>query len=670
MRVCGTTAPALCPLVSLAALFAPSLARAQGEPAEEVTVRGDTAGDFASRADERSSPRELTDAASLIEPLPGVHVRRYGADDSFTTLSVRGSSSTEVAVYLAGVPLTGGADPSLDLSTLPLWPGAVARVHRSFAPAAVGPGSLGGTLVLEPPRPGSPETTDVWIAGGSFGQARLRMGDVRDLGGGARVATALSASRADDGFSYLDPLQSSPGHDVYATRTNAGHASVDGLVSWAVPVRWSGGSPGALTVTTLLQDRRQQLPGTVLGPTPFARLDSDRELASAELSGKLGAGAWTARGWGKREGLGLHDAEASSALGPTLADQTIVGTGGALGWRGRPQGGVRVEATVDGSGERFAPGAVEGAPPPPGATRGSAGAGLDAEWRTASILALAASGRIDGWSGASSDGTGTGEVRPTGHLGFEAALESLTVAVHAGSTARPPSFVELYGDRGAFLGDSTLRPESAWTVDAGARTSLGGRAAHITAEATGFATWAQDLITFVPTGAYGRARATNIGQARLAGVELDARSFFGPLELRASYTGLLTQNGSACTAATGGCTRPPLPGRPANDFVGDALVHLGPAVVRAGLDVVTGMVADVAGSVGVPPRALISAGTRVEVARGVRLALDTRNVFDVRAGTYAGALGPVHEPIGDYFEYPLPGRSVLLSARFTAEAPP
>ena len=47
-------------------------------------------------------PESMTfDQASLVEPLPGVHVRRYGADDSFTTLSIRGSSSTEVAIVFA-----------------------------------------------------------------------------------------------------------------------------------------------------------------------------------------------------------------------------------------------------------------------------------------------------------------------------------------------------------------------------------------------------------------------------------------------------------------------------------------------------------------------------------------------------------------------------------------
>jgi vitamin B12 transporter len=652
-------------LVATAALSAPIATRQAEAQTEEVNVRGDPAGNFVSRADERDSARELTDAASLIEPLPGVHVRRFGADDSFTTLSIRGSSSNEVAIVLAGVPLTGGADPTLDLATLPLWPGAVARVHRSFAPAALGPGSLGGTLVLDPPGATSTESTEVWAAAGSFGEARLRAGDVRASGGGGRLATALSASRADDDFTYLDPTASRPGHEVYARRENAGHAAVNGLVSWALPVRWTATGAGSLTVTTLVQERRQQLSGTVLGPTPVARLESNRELASAELRGALGTGAWSVRAWGRREGLDLEDALASPALGPTLADQAIVATGGSVGWIGHPTRAASLEVHADGSGERFAPGVVEGATPPPGATRGSAGAALDGAWRAFEPVTLAASGRVDGWSGVASDGTRTGQVRPTGHLGAEAALETLVLGAHAGTTARPPSFVELYGDRGAFIGDSTLRPESAWTVDAGARAARRVGGVRLSLELVGFATWAQDLITFVPTGAYGRAKATNIGRARMAGVEIDARAAGGPFELRASYTGLSTEDDASCTAVTGGCARPPLPGRPTDDLVADAMAHAGPVTGRVGVDAVSGMVADVAGSIGIPARTLASAGLRVDVARGVRLALDVRNVFDVRTGTYAGALGPVREPIGDSYEYPLAGRSFLVSARLS-----
>jgi outer membrane receptor protein involved in Fe transport len=639
---------------------------------EEVTVRGDTAGDFSARADERDAAREVTDAASLVEPLPGVHVRRYGADDSFTTLSIRGSSSTEVSILFAGVPLTGGADPSLDLATLPLWPGAVARVHRTFAPASLGPGSLGGTLVLDPPRPTLPPSTETWAAIGSYGEARLRAADVRSVGGGSRVVTAISASRADDDFSYLDPTATTPGHDVYSTRQNAGHAAVNGLVSWVLPVRWAGETSGALTVTTLAQARHQELPGTVLGPTPFAELDSDRELASAELTVGAGRGTWIARGWGRRESSRLSDSTASAALGPTRADELIAAAGGSFGWRGRPLASTTLELRMDGSAERFEPGDILGALEPPGAMRLSAGAALDAEWRGDEHLTVAVSARLDDWSNlASSDSSGTtsGELRPTGHLGVELPLGDLTLAAHGGATGRPPSFVELYGDRGAFLGDPHLVPESAWTIDAGARLSRRAGSLRVAAEVEGFVTWARDLITFVPVGAYGRSEATNIGLARLAGMEADLRAVLGPLEMRAAYTGLSTENDAACEATIGPCIRPALPGRPTNDFVGDLIVMLGRVSLRGGVDAVSGMVADNAGSILVPPRVLASLGARVDVTQELRLALDLRNLFDVRTSTYEGALGPTHEPIGDYFEYPLPGRTFLVSARYAvAEA--
>jgi outer membrane receptor protein involved in Fe transport len=637
------------------------VARAQ---VQEVDVRGGREGDFVGIAREGDAVRELTDAASLVEPLPGVHVRRFGGDDSFATLSIRGSSSNEVAVILAGVPLTGGADPSLDLSSLPLWPGAVARVHRTFAPASLGPGSLGGTLVLDPPRPTSPAAVEAWTALGSFGSSRLRVGGVFDAGSKARIATAVSASRSDDDFTYLDPRLSTASRDVYAVRSNAGHAAVDALVAWSLPVRFAPDIEGALVVTSLCQARRQNLPGTVYAPTPFATIESDRELASVELTQPVLDGTWSTRAWGKREGSRLRDESLTAGPGPTAADDTMTALGGALGWRRRSVDGVDLEAHADASEEHFAPGARSGAAIPPEARRSSVGGALDVGMRVLSSMTWTGAARLDGWSDEAGDGTRGGRLQPTGHVGFESNVAGLTVAAHAGATARPPSFVERFGDRGAFVGNPALRPESAWTIDAGLRRSMRPWGLRVAAELVGFATWAEDLITFVPMGAYGRAVATNIGRARILGAELDVRAIAGPLEIRVSYTGLATENEAACLAELGPCKRPPLPGRPADDLVSDAVLRLGPWSLRAGVDAVDGLDADLAGSVLVPARVLTSAGARFDPTPGVRLALDVRNLFDVRVGTYSGVLGPVHEPIGDSYAFPLPGRSVLVSARF------
>lgn len=637
------------------AASAPQTARADDD---EVLVRG-AAGNFASRATIEDSPREITDAASLVEPLPGVHVRRLGADDSFATLSIRGSTSTQVAVYLAGVPLSGGADPTLDLATLPLWPGARATVHRTFAPAALGRGSLGGTLAIEPPSPRSADASEVWAAAGSFGALRLRVGDVRSAGG-VRFATGLSASRSNDDFSYFDGTK-------FRDRVNAGHASAAGLESIALPIPLRG-ADGALTITLLAQARRQELPGSIKYPTPFQRLDSSRLVQAVELTLPAGTGAIGARAWARREGLQLRDDRDEAALSgqPSSIDDAIIAAGGSAGWKGRPRDELQLEVRLDGSGERFAPGTRLGAPAPLGATRANAGVAADASLLAGPAI-LSASARGDAWidtSGAVSDT----EHRPTGHAGVEVPAGPVVVAAHGGFVTRPPSFVERYGNRGGFVNAPGLRPESAFTADAGARLLERVGPLRLRAELAGFATWADDLITYIYVGSQRFARATNIGRARIYGLESELRAGALGFDLRVSYTGLASANATECQQLPTGCERPPLPGRPAHDFVADLAYERGPVRLRYGIDYVGGIRVDQKGDVEVPPRVLHGASIRARVpsVRGLSLTLDVRNLFDLRTASYAGIAGMTdRQPIGDLYDYPLPGRRVLFSARWT-----
>ncbi len=655
-----------CPLaVGLAMLLGRvGMARADGSTdADEVVVVGSApSSGFVSKASVDEAPREVTDATSLIESVPGVHVRRLGGDDGFATLSIRGSTSSEVAVLFAGIPMTGAADPSLDLSTLPLWPGARVRVYRSFAPAAMGPGSLGGTLVLEPPRPSDAVRTETWAAVGSFGEARMRVADVRAIGDGrARLVTALSASRAADDFSFYDPT-----HQDFATRQNNGHAAANGLVALALPA----GPEGTLTVTTLLQARDQHIPGSIKYPTPFTDLTSNRELAAVELSMPAGTGAWSARAWGRREELHVEDKACCSDGGPTRSDDAISGLGVSGGWRGQAVSRVTLEARGDATVEGFEPGLYLGPmAPPPGALRASAGAGLDADWRATSAWRIGASGRLDADVDRVEQGPGIAAppigsaLRPTGHLGSELELGPVVLLAHVGAIARPPSFVELYGNRSGVLPNPSLEGESAWTVDGGVRASSPRGRVRAQAELASFATWAQDLILFVPIGFAQQLQATNIGRARIFGLEASAEAWVYGFDLRAAYTGLLTFNDACACVGT-----PPLPGRPAHDLVADLGYTLGPARIRYGVDAVAGISADLVGNIPVPPRVLSSTGVRVDIpgVSGLRVSVDIRNMFDVRTIGYAGFAGRDVLPIGDQYDYPLPGRSFLVTARWTS----
>jgi hypothetical protein len=665
---------------------------------DDVVVHGaagSSASGFVSKASEADAPREITDVASLLEPLPGVHVRRLGADDTFSTLSIRGSTSSEVAVVFAGVPLTGAADPSLDLSSLPLWPGARVKVYRSFTPAAVGSGSLGGTLVLEPPRPTDAEGTLVWAGVGSFGEERLRLADVRAVDDGrARLVTALSASRATDDFSYYDVTHSTPKTTVYTTRQNAGFAAINGFTALALPLDLGGGEPGTVTVTALAQSRLQHVPGSAVAPTLFADLATNRELLSFDVTKPTSAtGAAHLVFWTRRDEIASHDA--ATALNSGYADialstdDVIVGAGGAASWRGEVAKNISLEVRADGSFERFAPGDdVSEFGTQPSATRASVGGGGDLDWHPLRRWTLTASGRadvnVDGADAIASGATesagatsaqpaqGT-DLRPTGHLGSEVLVGPVTLAAHGGALARAPSFLERYGG-GGFLSNSTLRPESALTADLGARYATDTSARHrwrAQIELDGFATHADDLITLVPIGAFARLKAENVSAARIYGVETSASARGYGIELRAAYTGLITFNDdpSVAPASTASSSRPPLFGRPAHDFVGDVAYTLGPIRARYGVDFVAGLYADAVGQIAIPDRLLQSAGLRLSVpwVRTLRLAFDVSNLANVRTGVSPGLI-PTREPIGDQFDYPLPGRTFLFTARWSPGA--
>ncbi len=645
---------------------------------EDVRVRGSRAGGFSSKSTEGEGPRDATDVASLFDAVPGVHVRRLGADDGFATLSIRGSTSQQVAVYLGAIPISGGATPTLDLASLPLWPRASVRVYRSFAPAALGPGSLGGTLVLSPPSLAEPPRVDVYGAVGSLGAARFRAGEIRESRG-VRTLAAVAGSRAADAFEYLDPVASTSGREVYRRRDNASHAAIAGVYQRSYPVHFTRDSEGRFTFTLLAQARRQHLPGTIQVPTSRQELATTRILGGLELLAPAGKGAFAARAWARRERLELRDAPSDSGvlLGPTRTGDQVFALGGSVGWAGRA-GPASADFRIDGSAERFAPGTWVGSATPPGARRYAVGAGFDYDLRASERLTLHASLRADRWSDLGGDdpqsparsGRAADELRLNGNIGAEYTIERVALALHVGRVARPPTFLERYGNRGAFLGNPGLVPEAALTADAGVRAGLGGprKLGEAELEAVGFVSYAEDLILFVSQGAFGRAKAVNIGSARTLGLETSLRARLGGSDVRASYTLMPTANLSECRSDVSGCARPPLPARPLHELFVDLGYTLGPVRAGYGLDLTSGTRADVTGTIVVPLRVLQAARLRYDAGwlPGLRFTGEIRNLFDVRTATYDGAAGPITAPIGDFYDYPLPGRTFFVSARFTA----
>lgn len=498
-------------------------ARAESEPEVAVVVRGQR--DGASSRDPTAAStvvrgaaleRPGADAADVLADVPGVQVTRTGSSADLSTASIRGATSAQTPVYLAGIRLNDDVTGTADLSLVPLWMLDRVEVFRGNAPAEADRLGIGGAIFLEPKLPRD-SRVGAGAQIGSFGERAAWLGGaVGDRSAGALVA--LRTERADNDYEYVDDRGTAfdPGDDRTLRRRNADHESAD---AWAIG-RWRLGPRGErLTLVMNALSREQGVTGLGVVPARRARARVRRQLAAA--SARLPLGDF---------GLELSSAwlEASSALsdpGSELAlPAALVASAGqrfvqelrlqrelAPGWSGRI--GLAQEL------ERLAIDAP-----------GAAGlrAGRQTTRATLSLknqrgpLALHALGAAECHGTSGPEGAERcGTFEPTGRLGAALAVSAhATVLANLGRYVRVPTLGELYGISPAVRGNTELDVESGVTADLGLRLASGA-SPRLQAWLDGFvfARWVDDLVAYRRSG-FGFVRPFNVGSARVLGAEL------------------------------------------------------------------------------------------------------------------------------------------------------
>lgn len=641
------------------------------EPAPiDVTVRGSSAPAFVSRASADDRAREPIDAAAMLAELPSVHVRRLGALGAQAAISIRGSASSQVGVLLNGIPLTSGADPSFDVGSLPLWPGASFRVYRGFAPASLGAtGYLGGVVAIDPPSSLAGARTDAQLVAGSFGTFQARVGDARSVGP-VKLGVGAFGSRTDGDFPYVVADNFSNGV-VGRTRMNADAVNAGMIGRAAIERSW--GSVGA---TWFADARHVGLPGSAqYPPTTYSELDTQRAVVGFDATMRVGKTAsLRAQIWGRGERTRFSDpfGEIDPTRSSNLSEQLILATGLSVVLRGLRWGPASIALFADGRNEHLVPGAGASVLGGVEASRLAGGTGFELETRLGSSWRFFASGRADVRrdeatgivSSKKPDEQIATDVFPSGHVGLSYRMgPEATISSHIGFLRRFPGFAELYGDRGSLVGDPRLRTERAFSADLGVQGDKDFGRAKLGYEVAGFVTNAQDLIVFLPLGLR-TFRATNIGAALLVGTEVAATLSAKNLQTTLSYTFLYTENRSDDRLAYGN----PLPGRPIHDFSYDAAYRWGPLGFRYGVDAIAGTTLDTSASIGLPPRLFHGAGLSLDVPgfSRLRLGFEVQNLFDVRVmRVYSpGLKNFVPFSVSDFMGFPLPGRSFWATLRF------
>ena len=247
---------------------------------------------------------------------------------------------------------------------------------------------------------------------------------------------------------------------------------------------------------------------------------------------------------------------------------------------------------------------------------------------------------------------------------------------NVGRYLRVPSLVELFGDRGFFVGNEGLRPEHGLAADGGLVLDLETTRVRAYGHVAGFWTRSRDLIQWVSAGSV--ARPQNVSGARMRGLEASGRitDGAGMAELAIHYTLLDAIDRSGDPDRDGRA----LPGRPRHDLYvrgsfGRAFAVRGVAVeprLAYTVELVARTFLDPSERYVLPPRLLQGLGVELHVAERVHAGFEIRNLLDVRTATVTLPIAgdrPSAVAVSDFIGYPLPGRSLWATLRVDFDLP-
>ncbi len=490
---------------------------------------------------ERDRLRTLPDA---LESVAGVTVRRFGGIGAFATVSLRGTAANQVALFLDGIPLEAPLTGSVDLSTLPLAAMQRVEVYRGTSPVALGGQGIGGVVNLVTLSPAHAQTT-LSLATASFGTVRAALTHAHPAGG-VHLLAHLQALHTEGDFAFDDdngtPLNSTDDRRHERENNRQDQASLLLKVEGPTP-------HGRWRATTLAFARENGVPGLAPLTSRDAHLSQGRGLASLSWEGERGPLAGlTARLFGEVERLHFTDREGEVGVGRQDNRATTTSGGVALTWV-HAAGHHRLTALLQGRAERYS--ATNRLADPAASTPESravvTAAAEDRMAWLAGRLTVAPTVRYERYR---YDFAGqvtfagsplTLEERPgaghlTGKLGVRwEATDTVSLRANLGRYVREPSLSELFGDRGAVVGNPTLAAERGTTWDLGGEWEGAMGGGTWTLAATYFHLDLTDLIQLVQTSQR-VARPANAAAATVEGVEVEARARLGHPRATATRT--------------------------------------------------------------------------------------------------------------------------------------
>jgi iron complex outermembrane receptor protein len=508
----------------LAALCATSPALA--EPSEVVVQAGPLARRGLSRDDSvagtviRGAPLRSpgAEAADVLRGLPGLTVVDTGGFGALSTASIRGATSAQTPVYLAGIRINDDVGGTADLSTLPLPLVDRVEVYRGHAPPQADRLAIGGALFFDPRRATRPGASAA-LSAGSFGLRGARASASAGAPASWGLIASLGAQQATNDYAYRDDrgTRFDASDDRTLLRRNADTSTRD---LWLLgDARLS--SSTRLTALAHAVRREQGVPGLGLLPTRAARAGLDRLLGAVrgehrcpedrcELTLTTSALLSDAAFDDPLRELAL-DGVRQRSRGSRVEQSAFA--------RAQPHERLALHGAVDLAVERLAQSADDH--PAASSSRRFSRWALGGTWNVLGAAELIVLGALEcnGIEGAALCDLPV----EAGRLGARWRIENLELLIHAGRYGRAPTLGEHRGISATVRGNPALRPERGQIADAGLRHGGQVGGIPVAVELFAFAQWISDLIVY-QRSSLGYLRPYNVGTTRTVGLEAAAKA--------------------------------------------------------------------------------------------------------------------------------------------------
>ncbi len=148
-------------------------------PAEPGSAEKSSA--FVSVINPKPFENQLKSLTELLSQQPGINVQQFGGLGQLSNITIRGSTSEQVTVFIDGMKLNTAQGSSVDFSTIPLDTIDRIEIIRGGASAQFGSDAIGGAINIITKKTKKKQNADIALSGGSFGTFKATGGYSRQF---------------------------------------------------------------------------------------------------------------------------------------------------------------------------------------------------------------------------------------------------------------------------------------------------------------------------------------------------------------------------------------------------------------------------------------------------------------------------------------------------------